>query len=118
MLLPMVDYLLLFLLFFLLLLIHFLKLSCLYLLFYLLLQIILIFEFFLAHLFYCFCFASFALVNIPFSPVNDPIVTPANIKSTIILITNAISVIPLCFFFFPSFFPPLLCFLFFIKFQT
>ena len=42
-----------------------------------------------------FCvFALCALVNIPLSPVNVAIVTPASIKSTIIVMTNAINVIP------------------------
>ena len=47
-----------------------------------------------------FILASFDFVIIPFSPLNALIVTPANINSTIIVITNAISVIPLAFFFF------------------
>ena len=45
-------------------------------------------------------FACVALFSIPFSPLNALIVTPANINSTIIVITNAISVIPLAFFLF------------------
>ena len=41
-----------------------------------------------------FSFASLAFVNNPFSPVNIDILIPARIKSTIIVITNAINVIP------------------------
>ena len=39
-------------------------------------------------------FAFCACVNIPFCPVNIAIDTPANINNTIIVITNAIRVIP------------------------
>ena len=44
-----------------------------------------------------FVFASFAFPSIPLSPVNVAITTPARIKSTIIVITNAINVIPFSF---------------------
>ena len=53
--------------------------------------------------------AADALLNNPFSPVNVTIVTPAKIKSTIIVTTNAIKVIPDLFFKFITlfiFFPP------------
>jgi hypothetical protein len=51
-----------------------------------------------------YAFDFVALVNIPFSPVNIAIVIPANINRTIIVITNAINVIPLLFFIrFPPF---------------
>ena len=43
-----------------------------------------------------FVFASAAFLNIPFSPLNIEIATPAKINNTIIVITNAISVIPFC----------------------
>ena len=49
---------------------------------------------------FVFSFASFALVNIPLSPLSAAIVTPAKISNTIILITSAISVIPFDSFFF------------------
>ena len=39
-----------------------------------------------------------AFVNIPLSPVNVAIVTPASIKSTIIVITKAINVTPFLLF--------------------
>ena len=59
-----------------------------------------------------FSFAFCALVSIPLSPVNVAIVTPASIKSTIIVITSAINVMPLFVFncsfnlFFTYVFPP------------
>ena len=45
-------------------------------------------------------FASVALFYIPLSPLNAAIVTPASIRSTMIVITNAIRVIPLLLFVF------------------
>jgi len=53
-------------------------------------------------------FAFDAFPSIPLSPVSVTIATPASIKSTIIVITRAISVIPLSCFefnFFFMFFP-------------
>ena len=43
-------------------------------------------------------FAEIAFAINPFSPVSIAILTPASIKRTIIVITNAINVIPLFFF--------------------
>jgi hypothetical protein len=42
--------------------------------------------------------ASLALVNIPLLPVNVAIVTPAKIRSTMMVMTKAIKVIPPLFF--------------------
>ena len=63
-----------------------------------------------------FSFASFALVSIPLSPLNVAIVIPAKINNTIILTTNAISVIPLVFFIsLFMLFPPLNFYIFLLK---
>ena len=45
-----------------------------------------------------FCFASFALVIIPFSPLKALNVTPANINKTIIVITKTIFKINIALF--------------------
>ena len=57
-----------------------------------------LFTFSSAFLFSVVIFAFCACVNIPFCPVNIAILTPASISNTIIVITNAINVIPCTFF--------------------